>query len=186
MSAVFDIGNAKLNKFVGELIPAKENDLVFEIGFGTGKLINRLARQIEHGLIEGVDFSESMVAIAEKRNRIHIENGKVRLLLGDFNHLQLETEHYDTVCTVNTIYFWSAPNITARKIADILKPNGKFVVGFEDIEQLKQRKLDDDIFNLYSTSAVETLLLNAGFSNGIDIHNRKFGSSMFNCVVATK
>lgn len=186
MSAIFNIGNAKLNELVSEIVSVQENDHVLEMGFGTGKLINRLAGQFEQGLVEGVDFSRTMVSIAEKRNRTHIARGKVRILQGDFDEIPLKKECYDKVCSVNTIYFWQKPDYTASKVVEILKPKGKFVVGFEDSEQLKQRKLEDNIFHLYSNTEVKELLMNAGFSNGVEIISRKFGSSVINCVVAIK
>ena len=66
MSAIFNIGNSKLNRFVNEIMSVQENDHILEIGFGTGKLIYEMARQMDQGLIEGVDFSSTMVSIAIK------------------------------------------------------------------------------------------------------------------------
>ena len=69
MSNIFNIGNAKLNRFVHEIMSVQENDHILEIGFGTGKLIYTMAKQIDKGLIEGVDFSSTMVSIAQKKIR---------------------------------------------------------------------------------------------------------------------
>jgi ubiquinone/menaquinone biosynthesis C-methylase UbiE len=182
MSAIFNIGNAKLNELVNKTMSVQDNDHVFEIGFGTGKLIDKMARQIKQGVIEGVDFSEIMVSIAEKRNRAHIATGKVKIKQGDFDEIPLNKEYYNKVCSVNTIYFWKKPEFTARRVAVILKPEGKFVVGFED----KRRKLDSDVFHLYSKADVKKLLLKAGFSNIYEAKSKQFGSSALNCVVAIK
>jgi len=62
MSIVFDKGNAFLNDFVSELMSVQADDRIIEIGFGTGKLIYKMAQQIDKGLIEGVDFSKVMVS----------------------------------------------------------------------------------------------------------------------------
>ena len=35
MSIIFNIGNAKLNRFVNEIMSVQENDHILEIGFGT-------------------------------------------------------------------------------------------------------------------------------------------------------
>ncbi len=64
--------------------------------------------------------------------------------------LMYEKGRFSKVCTVNTLYFWPAPEKTAQKIADLLKPGGKFVVAFGDKAQLKQKSLSKDVFNLYS------------------------------------
>jgi ubiquinone/menaquinone biosynthesis C-methylase UbiE len=186
MSTIFNIGNAKLNKLVYDMMSVQENDYIIEIGFGTGKLLYKIARQLDRGLVEGIDFSKSMISIAEKQNRFYIKKGKVRILEGDFNDIPFEKEHYNTVCSVNTIYFWDKPDFTLKKIADILKPKGKFVVGFENIDQLKNRKLNNNIFHLYSIPEVKNLFLEAGFKNGIENESKKIGSSVLNCIVAVK
>jgi ubiquinone/menaquinone biosynthesis C-methylase UbiE len=186
MSIVFDRGNAFLNDFVNELMSVQIDDRIIEIGFGTGKLIYRMAQQIDIGLIEGVDFSKVMVSIARKRNKKNITNGKVKILEGNFDEMPFEKESFTKACSINTLYFWPEPAQTAKKIAKILKPDGKLILAFEDIEHLKQRKLNQEVFHLYSKDEVQKLLINAGFSKDVSIVTRKKGKSIFYCVVAIK
>ena len=186
MSVIFDVGNARLNRFVNEVMSVQEDDRILEIGFGTGKLIDEMAKQIDRGFIEGVDFSKTMVSIAQRRNKKHIARGKVKIVRGNFDEMSYKKEAFHKVCSVNTIYFWTDAANTAKKIADILEPGGKFVAAFEDIAQLKQRNLNSEVFRLYSKNDVKTLLSNAGFSHGVSIESREFGSSIFNCAIAIK
>ena len=186
MRIVFDQGNAFLNDSVGELMSIQTNDRIIEIGFGTGKLIYKMAQQIDKGLIEGVDFSRAMVSIAQKRNKKYIAKGKVKIVKGNFDEMPYKKGSFTKACSVNTLYFWSNPEHTARKIEKILKPEGRFILAFEDIEQLKHRKLDKNVFHLYTQDEVKNLLINAGFSNNVSIQSRKKGNSIFHCVVAKK
>ena len=186
MSIVFDRGNSFLNDFVNELIYVQIDDRIIEIGFGTGKLIYRMAQQIEKGIIEGVDFSKVMVSIARKKNKKNIRIGKVKILEGNFDEMPFRKENFTKACSINTLYFWSEPVHTAKKIAEILKPDGKLILAFEDIEQLRQRKLNQEVFHLYSTGEVQDLLINAGFSKNVSSVSRKKGESIFHCVVAIK
>lgn len=186
MRVVFDRGNAFLNDFVNDLMSVQTNDHIIEIGSGTGKLINRMSKNIDKGLIEGIDFSSEMVSIARKRNKESIAKGNVKIVEGNFDEISYEKESFTKACSVNTLYFWPSPAITAEKIAEILKPEGKLVLAFEDIEQLKQRKLNQDVFKLYSIDEVQDLLINAGFSNNVNIVSRKKGSLIYHCVVAIK
>ena len=105
---------------------------------------------------------------------------------GDFDNMPYEKEKYSKACSVNTLYFWPSPVHTAKKIADILKPDGKLILAFEDIEQLKQRKLNQDVCHLYSKEEVQNLLINAGFSKDVSVISRKKGKSIFHCVAAIK
>ncbi len=186
MSIVFNQGNAFLNSFVSDLMAVRTDDRIIEIGPGTGKLIYRMAKEIENGFVEGVDFSREMVSVARKRNKNSIAKGKVKIEEGNFDNMQYENEKFSKACSVNTLYFWPSPAHTAKKIANILKPDGKLVLAFEDIEQLKQRKLNHDVFHLYSKDEVQDLLINAGFSKNVSIVSRKKGKSLFHCIVAIK
>ena len=93
---------------------------------------------------------------------------------------------FTKACSIITLYFWPEPAQTAQKIATILKPDGKLILAFEGIEQLKQRKLNQEVFRLYSQDEVKKLLINAGFSKDVNIVTRKKGKSIFHCVVAIK
>ena len=186
MRIVFDQGNAFLNNFVSDLMSVQTDDRIIEIGSGTGKLIYKMAQKMDEGLIEGVDFSRAMVSVARKRNKNNIAKGRVKILEGDFDNMPYEKEKYSKACSVNTLYFWPSPVHTTKKIANILKNNGKLILAFEDIEQLKQRKLNQDVFHLYSKDEVQDLLINAGFSNNVNIVSRKKGNLIFHCVVAKK
>lgn len=186
MRIVFDQGNAFLNNFVSDLMSVQTDDRIIEIGSGTGKLINKMAQKIDKGLIEGVDLSSEMVLVARKRNKNNIAKGRVKILEGDFDNMPYEREKFSKACSVNTLYFLPSPAHTAKKIADILKPDGKIILAIEDIEQLKQRKLNQEIFHIYSKDEVQNLLINAGFLNNVSIVSRKKGKSIFHCAVAIK
>ena len=53
--------------------------------------------------------------------------------------------------------------------SEILKPDGKHILAFEDIEQLERRNLNQDILNLCLKNEVQDLLINAGFSHNVKI-----------------
>jgi ubiquinone/menaquinone biosynthesis C-methylase UbiE len=186
MSVIFDRGNAFLNGFVYDLMSIQENDRIIEIGFGTGKLISKMAKRLKKGFIQGVDFSDTMVSIAQRRNKKSIANGKVKIVEGNFDEMVFEKDRFSKACSVNTLYFWPRPERTAKKIADILIPGGKLVLAFEDIEQLEQRKLNQAVFHLYTTEEVQQLLVDAGFSKNVSTVSRNRGKSTVHCVVAIK
>jgi ubiquinone/menaquinone biosynthesis C-methylase UbiE len=186
MSRIFDIGNARLNRLVYEILSPQTGDHILEIGSGTGKLLEKIARQVEGCIVEGIDFSDTMVSISRRKNRKHIEKGKVFIHKGNIDDVSLTAEMYTKTCSVNTIYFWPNPEITVRNIVRLLKPGGILVLGFEDITQLEQRQLDTDVFRFYRTSDVETLLIEAGFTGAVTTDSIRVGSSVFHCTVAIK
>ncbi len=185
MSRVFDLGNAILNDFMAELLALQKDDHVLEIGFGTGKLINELAGQTGQGLIEGIDLSSTMVDMAKKRNRKYIAQGRVKIVLGDFDEVKYQDNDFDKVCCANTIYFWPDAEYSVRKIHRVLKPGGKLVLGFEDKAELEKRPLDPDVFRMYDKNEVEQLLTGVGFSD-VEIKSREIYSTIVHCAVAIK
>ena len=184
MSYLFDIGNTRLNKLVLQTLAPKAGDRILEIGCGTGKLLDSMVKGCSKCDAEGIDFSDTMVSIARRKNRKHIATGKVVIHKGNVDEMPLREETYTKVYSINTIYFWPHPRDTSKKIAHLIKPRGKFALGFEDIAQLEQRRLDRSVFRFYSTSDVEIILIEAGFTGGVTTRSIRVGSSVFHCTVA--
>ena len=57
MSRLFEKGNAELNALLHSALAIEPEDHVFELGFGTGQLIQELAEKLKNGCIQGIDFS---------------------------------------------------------------------------------------------------------------------------------
>ena len=186
MSRVFEKGNADLNTLIYETLSITENDRALEIGSGTGVLIKEIADHLSNGLIEGIDFSKPMVAIAQKKNRKHIKKGRVKIHLGDFDEVPFDTESFDKIFSVNTIYFWKNPNMTISKIYGILKPGGKLVIGFHDKSEMENMPLSKDVFTYYSAHELKDLLLNHGSLIDIDIKSKNGKQMTCYCSVCTK
>jgi ubiquinone/menaquinone biosynthesis C-methylase UbiE len=186
MPIIFDQGNATLNALMGELLDLEEGNHVLEIGFGTGRFINTMAKYIRNGCIEGIDLSKTMVAIAKRKNQKFIEQGKVIIHQGDFKIADYRDNSFDKICSANTIYFWPDPDGYAKKIYQILKPGGKAVLAFEDIKQLERKSLSNRIFKFYRPDEIEGLLMRNAFSGGIDIYSKRIKSLQFHCAVAVK
>jgi ubiquinone/menaquinone biosynthesis C-methylase UbiE len=186
MSRAFEKGNAELNSLMYETLSIRENDNVLEIGFGTGTLIKKIAALLDNGLVEGVDFSKPMVAIAQKKNRKHINNGKVKIHMGDFDEVLFDDNYFDKIFSVNSIYFWKKPDITISKICRILKPGGKLIIGFHEKSEMEKMPLDRDVFQYYSTHDLTELLSIHGSLNNIDIISKKGKQKTCYCAVGTK
>jgi ubiquinone/menaquinone biosynthesis C-methylase UbiE len=186
MCKIFDYGNAALNDFMKELLSLKENDHVLEIGFGTGKLISEMAKRVNTGLIEGIDFSDVMVAIAEKKNKKHIAEGRVIIRQGDFRKIVYNENCFDKICSANTVYFWPHFDNCIKKSFRILKPGGMLILAFEDIKQLKDRALNTDVFHFYHKHEIIELLSRNGFSENTEIFSREIKSQIYHCAVAAK
>lgn len=185
MSRIFMKGNAELNNFIKDLLELQEQDKVLEIGFGPGTLLHQMAQITTKGIVEGIDFSEAMLAQASKVNAQGISARRVKLLKCNCKDLPYSNGAFDKVCTSNTIYFFEDPAVNFREIFRIVKPGGKLVVGFRDKAQMKDLPLSDDVFNAYTQDEVKTFLLNSGFLS-VRIEEREGKPLALYCAVATK
>jgi len=186
MPRIFDIGNERLNRLVYEMLRPQPGDHILDLGCGTGKLIHKIACRTDSCVVEGLDFSEAMVAIARRRNRGHISKAKAVIHLGDVDRMPFQADSFSKICSVNTIYFWSDLESTARKILRLLVPGGVLFLGFEDRFQMDQRPLDPDVFRIFEAAEVETILMNTGFVRDVSTRSIEKGSSVVHCTVATR
>jgi SAM-dependent methyltransferase len=120
--------NQPMNEIAFELLELCPHDAVLEIGFGPGRLIERLARDGDVELVAGVDPSPAMVSQARRRNRRWIGRGRVRLLQGSVSRLPFEDCCFTKACAVNSYQFWSDPVADLREVRRVLRLGGRLVL----------------------------------------------------------
>ena len=124
--------------------------------------------------------------MAQKKNRKHINNGKVKIHLGDFDEVLFDDNSFDKIFSVNTIYFWKTPDTTISNICRILKPGGKLFIGFHAKDEMEKMPLNRDVFQYYSTQDLTELLSIHGSLNNIDIISKKGKQNTCYCAVGSK
>ncbi|MDD5457736.1 MAG: class I SAM-dependent methyltransferase [Candidatus Margulisbacteria bacterium] len=154
--------NYSLIDFMQSLYKGQKSDVIADIGFGPGILFPMLENKAAK--LVGIDFSEDMILLAQKKYKKLIRDGRLELKNASIASLPYPNEYFDAIFSANTIYFWPDPEQNAREVLRVLKPGGKFIVGFATKEQLEKVNPEPDIFKLYSSADVETLLKKAGFS----------------------
>jgi ubiquinone/menaquinone biosynthesis C-methylase UbiE len=158
--------NKQANTWVISLLDVAEDDDVLEIGFGPGQAIQMLTAVVRTGLIAGVDFSETMVRQAKKRNRRAIEHGSVVLKVGEAAALPYPDRAFDKVFCVNVIYFWEHAETELSEIVRVLRPGGRLAIYMGDSSEMAKVKITQTgIFNLYSEAQAVKLLQAAGFTD---------------------
>jgi cyclopropane fatty-acyl-phospholipid synthase-like methyltransferase len=71
-----------------DLLTIQPDTRVLEIGVGPGVAIHYAAQQAVQGHVSGIDYSETMVQVARKRNASAIRSGLVDLTHGDVRALR--------------------------------------------------------------------------------------------------
>lgn len=95
-----------------------------DLGCGTGEMMKMLLQSDDQRELYGIDLSEKMLSVAESKL-----SGKVRLVLGDSEHLPFADNFFDVVYCNDSFHHYSAPENVIREVQRVLKPGGTFLIG---------------------------------------------------------
>jgi SAM-dependent methyltransferase len=90
--------NAALNDVVFDRLALHSDDRVLEIGFGGGYLLGRMAGVVTQGFVAGVDVSEAMVAVCERRYRPLVRAGRLELRSAPAESLPYRSGCFSKAC----------------------------------------------------------------------------------------
>lgn len=163
--------NRHLTLFTYEQLNLLQNDSVLEIGFGNGKLVPELLHLNATITITGIDFSEEMVQEAILHNQQLVESGQLVFKTADLSKIPYGEDHFNSICTINTLYFWNDPEKDILELKRVLKPGGKVAIGIRSKDEMKNLPFVDYGFQLYSKKQACELLEKAGFKS-VTYHER--------------
>jgi arsenite methyltransferase len=161
---LFRINREGIDWTIGQL-DIQPTDHVLEIGFGSGYGIQQAASLATQGRVAGVDFSQTMLEQATRRNAAVIDEGLVELCLGDATALLYPENTFHKAFATNVIYFWRDPLDNLRELHRVLKPGGRLALYVIAKENLLKFKLvtQTGVYQLYSGEDLVRLLTQAGF-----------------------
>ncbi len=97
---------------------------LLDVGSGPGKLlaeVHRINPEIE---LFGLDISESMITLAQKR----LDRCGVVLRRGTIRNTDFPGDYFDCVTATGAFYLWERPESCLNEIRRILKPGGTAVI----------------------------------------------------------
>ena len=154
---------AALNERAVRLLDPTPSDWVLEIGFGHGRTIERLASAVPQGRVCGLDVSRAMLGMAVRRNRRAVAEGRVELRMSDAASIPYEDKSFGKALTVHTLYFWTDPIACLREIRRVLKPRGRFVLGFLRGDSVQRIRFPNEIYTFHDEQSVRAMLEACGF-----------------------
>jgi len=180
MGSLLNRSNSKSNAVVYNVLAPRPEARVLEIGFGGGELLFRIAKILTSGSIHGVETSKPMLDRANAAiHRLGLCD-KVHVHRGTIENLPFSNEHFDFVCSVNTIYFWPDLSRGVNELARVTRKSGVAVLGFGSDTALRQSGYEDQGFNLYSPDQIVEALNSGGFClDKLETLNRKTRGPFF-------
>lgn len=157
-------GNMHIIHDTFKALNAHAKDNILEIGMGNGFYVKDILERSDDILYTGCDYAELMVQESEKLNANWISNGRAKFIHSDITSLPFQSEVFDKIFTINTIYFWDNETAALNEIKRVLKPHGRFIIGFRPRHQTEKYPFTQYGFNQFSKKDVESLLTDNGFS----------------------
>lgn len=122
--------NRKRIRWTLDLIQPAKDARLLEIGFGPGLGIKWATKRARKGHVFGVDHSETMLAVASKRNRRALAQGRATLIAGTEANVPDEAQALDAIFSCNVVQFLADAETTFRDLKPRLKPGGRMVMTF--------------------------------------------------------
>ncbi|MBC8278463.1 MAG: methyltransferase domain-containing protein [FCB group bacterium] len=153
-------GDHRSNHLTVELAGIKPDDIVLDIGCGTGTAVREAAKLALKGKLIGCDPSQTMIEIAEEQTVNDQNRERIEFMAAGAENLPAEDSSIDVVLAVNSLHHWSDVDLGLAEVKRVLKPGGRFCMGDEVTEDGKCGHGDGP---LTDPSNVTGILERAGF-----------------------
>lgn len=158
IAEVMDQVNAPLFDLTLQTMNLNEGESILEIGFGSGSFFDKVFRQNDQLKIFGLDYSQEMVAAAQRHNQHAIDANKLTLKQGSSDETPFADQSFDKVYCNMVVYFWDQPEDHLKEIQRVLKPGGEFYTGIRSQDSMQKLPFVDFGFNLYTKEEWVTIL----------------------------
>ena len=152
-----------------QLLRVDRGHRVLEIGFGHGRTLARAASMAGEGRVAGVDASPTMVEMAKSFNRELVQQRRMDLRIADGAQLPFESDSFDRVFSVHTIYFWPDPVEHLEEARRVLRPGGRFVIGFRPPSEPVRSKFSARVYTFRTPQEIRDMLFSAGFTHADEV-----------------
>jgi SAM-dependent methyltransferase len=125
------VSNKKLSDWTVEKVNAQGTDRILEVGYGPGVALEQVADKLSTGMIAGVDYSDIMYRMGQKRNYRHIVGKKAVLRCGTIDDLGYPRMYFNTIYGANVHFFWKDPVKEFSKLRRLLRAEGKLLMVFQ-------------------------------------------------------
>jgi ubiquinone/menaquinone biosynthesis C-methylase UbiE len=163
--------NQERNTWAVDLLDLQLNDNVLEIGFGPGIALEMMSKFVASGTIYGIDHSQKMYSLAQKRNQNVITAGRMKLFLGSVLNLPKFNKRIDKVLDVNSFQFWNDPLNSLIAIKKCMNKGGIIAIVHQP------RKPGSTALDaIEAGNKISSLLKEAGFER-ITVHTKNMKSA---------
>ena len=115
--------NPKSNRIMPSIADLEPPHAILDIGCGPGAAVRAAAGSVQRAV--GVDRSQSMVAIADRRSRAF---SNVQFIAAGAEDLPFRDETFDRVWTIHAFHHWEDRDQGIAECLRVLKPGGHLLI----------------------------------------------------------
>jgi SAM-dependent methyltransferase len=164
LGKIWPFEHRRVNQRSLALLGIEPNQDVLELGCGSGSALAAAIERAAGGRVVGLDVSETMVAMATRKNRSALERGIAAVRQVDGVDLGLERASFDRIFSVHTLYFWRDPPEILRQLRESLRSQGRLLLTFRPEAPGIPKRFRDSTYRFYTEAQVADLLQQAGFT----------------------
>lgn len=135
ISPIYDIfwKRPRFRERIMEMLELNSGDRVLETSVGTGANAVHVAKRVGRGgCYVGIDISEGMLRVAEKKKAQAVCSVEYRLMNAE--ELDFEDNSFDAVVHIGGINMFSRPEAAIEEMIRVLKPGRKMVIADETVD----------------------------------------------------
>ena len=142
---------------------------VLDVGCGGGAALSELAERFPEAKLTGCDVSPLAIETATALNEAHVASGRMTFHLGGVPDLPFADGAFDTVFSVESLYFWPDALSGLKEIRRVLAPGGAFMTALEMVGGMMNERQLAIVKHLKmfcpTRSELEFLMTAAGFAD---------------------
>lgn len=125
-----------------DLAQAQPNDVVVDVGCGTGSVLRLLSKTVTEGRLIGVDPSAEMRRQAVARSKGHPAQDRLEFHEGAAHAIPVDDHIVTLFMAVHTVHHWDDVGEGLDELRRVLAPGGRLLVCFEE----KYGSFSSDLF----------------------------------------
>ena len=154
---------AMIDKTLETLQPVA-GETILEIGHGNAHHLMKLLKMAPGIKYSGLDISETMHLEAKKYCAENGLESQTTFVHYEGQTIPFESQTFDKIFTINTLYFWESPEAYLNELHRILKPGGKLLITYAEEESMDKLPFTSYGFTKYSPDKFEKLIRNSKFN----------------------
>lgn len=155
--------NIGMTRATIELLQLHDHQHILELGHGNCSHLSELLSQAHRLKYTGLELSETMQEEAVRINSSLVEASVATFHCYDGKVIPFESNQFDRIMTVNTIYFWHDTLAVLKELYRVLKVGGILAITYANKSFMQQLPFVKGNFQLFDNKTIQNIVSQTAF-----------------------